>query len=111
MVHGGFLFVGTGSCIAEIITTTHTTVGHSGGGVDSAEWATTSIDCEPSIGTTRVIGARSDRTGTCGVATSTTSQTAGSGEGIVVLAVICTACASCAGGMVHDGATSGVTGI
>jgi len=102
--HGGTKSAATGTC-TDAITTTIISMGDIGGRGDvTGVSVCTCIGCVPCTVTIRVIGVACDRTGTCGVATTTTSGHAGSGPThTAVWAAINIDCACSSAGMVLDG--------
>lgn len=103
MAHAGTECGPIGICGAKTTTTTVSMEGRSGVGAGSGGLESTGIGCERSIATTRAIGDVCALTGTCGSATITTSQHAGSGAVTGVFTVICIACESSGDGLVLDG--------
>lgn len=77
-----------------------------GCGEPSVESASIYTGIERCIETTRVVGGVCDRIGTCGGAITITGQHAGSGDALVELDAICTACACSSDGLEASGLSS-----
>jgi len=77
-----------------------------GCGEPSAELASICTGVGRSIETTRVAGGVCDRIGTCGGVIIITGQHAGSGDALVALDAICTACACSSDGLEVSGLSS-----
>lgn len=103
MVHAGMWSDRTGICTAGTITTTVFMDELNGAGDGTGVLESICIVSAPCTATTRVIGAGSAPTGTCGVATTTTKLLVGSGDDIAALATICTDTGFLNGGQVQDG--------
>jgi len=111
MALGGTTCAATGTCGEGITTTTTCTADTSGYGVVIGELVFICIGCEPCTATTRDTGVESGRTGTCGVATTTTSALAGSGATATdASGGTSTDSASSSVGMEVDGTTCAATG-
>jgi len=93
----------TGISGVETITTTICMAVTDGNGDATAALACTSTACAPCTATIRATGVVCAPIGTCGVATITIGDLAGSGADGAELVDICTACASCGAGLVLAG--------
>lgn len=110
MVLAGTVFALIGTFGARTTTTTTCMGRHVWCGVNSVAWEYISIATAPCTAISKVIGAVSDPTGTCGGKSISSSVQSGCGDGSVGLVGICIACGHFTILMVQNGKRSALTG-